>query len=313
MNNNTGNKSIAIRDSVTQRLRNKSQELSLDYNTLLSRYFFDEFLKLLAKSEYKNNFVLKGGMLLSFVLGIDNRSTQDIDFLINGLKMEDSYLFNVIKSVTAYEENHDGMWFEINDSIDSIRPEDEYGGYRFHIIGHLDKIRFPFSVDIATGDPMYPEVKVGKYSTVLGEDIDLQMYPLESVLAEKLQTILSKAESNTRSKDFYDIYAIMNSLNASNNGNCGVAIAYLTDCEFVNQINESIDFSVLKVAMSLTCKHRNTYFSKIKAREILECISCDSAVIDRWNRYAKKHQYAKSVNFEDVISAILKLINLMLD
>lgn len=252
-------------------------------------------------------------MLLSFVLGIDNRSTQDIDFLINGLKMEDSYLFNVIKSVTAYEENHDGMWFEINDSIDSIRPEDEYGGYRFHIIGHLDKIRFPFSVDIATGDPMYPEVKVGKYSTVLGEDIDLQMYPLESVLAEKLQTILSKAESNTRSKDFYDIYAIMNSLNASNNGNCGVAIAYLTDCEFVNQINESIDFSVLKVAMSLTCKHRNTYFSKIKAREILECISCDSAVIDRWNRYAKKHQYAKSVNFEDVISAILKLINLMLD
>lgn len=89
--NNSSNKSIAIRDSVTQRLRNKSQELSLDYNTLLSRYFFDEFLKLLAKSEYKNNFVLKGGMLLSFVLGIDNRSTQDIDFLINGLKMEDSY------------------------------------------------------------------------------------------------------------------------------------------------------------------------------------------------------------------------------
>ena len=102
----------------------------------------------------------------------------------------------------------------------------------------------------------------------------------------------------------------MNSLNASNSGNSGVAIAYLADCEFVNQINESIDFSVLKIAMSLTCKHN---FSKVKACEILECISCDSAVIDRWNRYAKKHQYAKSVNFEDVISAISKLINLMLD
>ena len=273
------------KDSITQKLRNKAKELDLNYNLVLSKFFFDEFLKIISVSVHRENFMLKGGMLLTFSLGVQNRSTQDIDFLVKGFPIETVKLKKILEEILG-DTNKKDIWFEINDTANEIRAEDKYGGIRFHVIGHLENIRIPFSIDIATGDPIYPLPRLERYSTILGDVIELNMYPLETVLSEKLQTILTRAEINSRSKDFYDIYAILK-----------------------NKF-EVINIKELKVAVSMTFSYRKTEVSKDKAKVIVSHINRDSLVIERWKRYQNKNPYAKGIEFSEIIDSLNTLIEI---
>ena len=271
--------------SITQKLRNKAKELNLNYNLVLSKFFFDEFLKIISVSVHRENFMLKGGMLLTFSLGVQNRSTQDIDFLVKGFPIETVKLKKILEEILG-DTNKKDIWFEINDTANEIRAEDKYGGIRFHVIGHLENIRIPFSIDIATGDPIYPLPRLERYSTILGDVIELNMYPLETVLSEKLQTILTRVENNSRSKDFYDIYAILK-----------------------NKF-EVINIKELKVAVSMTFSYRKTEVSKDKAKVIVSHINKDSLVIERWKRYQNKNPYAKGIEFSEIIDSLNTLIEI---
>ena len=273
------------KDSVTRKLRNKAKELGLNYNLVLSKFFFDEFLKLLSNSVHRENFMLKGGMLLTYSLGVQNRATQDIDFLVKGFPLESAEMKKVLEEIIGDNKQSD-IWFELNSTVEEIRAEDEYGGLRFHIIGHLANIRIPFSVDIATGDPIYPFPRVEKYSTILGDNIELKMYPLESVLSEKLQTVLARAENNSRSKDFYDIYAILK-----------------------NKL-EVINVKELKVAVSMTFSYRKTDVSKDEAKNIIGHINEDSLIKERWTRYQKKNPYANGIEFSEITESLNALIEM---
>ena len=273
------------KDSITQKLRNKAKELDLNYNLVLSKFFLDEFLKLISISVHRENFMLKGGMLLTYSLGVQNRSTQDIDFLVKGFPIETVKLKKILEEILG-DTNKKDIWFEINDTANEIRAEDKYGGIRFHVIGHLENIRIPFSIDIATGDPIYPLPRLERYSTILGDVIELNMYPLETVLSEKLQTILTRAEINSRSKDFYDIYAILK-----------------------NKF-EVINIKELKVAVSMTFSYRKTEVSKDKAKVIVSHINKDSLVIERWKRYQNKNPYAKGIEFSEIIDSLNTLIEI---
>ena len=273
------------KDSITQKLRNKAKELDLNYNLVLSKFFFDEFLKIISVSVHRENFMLKGGMLLTFSLGVQNRSTQDIDFLVKGFPIETVKLKKILEEILG-DTNKKDIWFEINDTANEIRAEDKYGGIRFHVIGHLENIRIPFSIDIATGDPIYPLPRLERYSTILGDVIELNMYPLETVLSEKLQTILTRAENNSRSKDFYDIYAILK-----------------------NKF-EVINIKELKVAVSMTFSYTKTEVSKDKAKVIVSHINKDSLVIERWKRYQNKNPYAKGIEFSEIIDSLNTLIEI---
>ena len=273
------------KDSVTRKLRNKAKELGLNYNLVLSKFFFDEFLKLLSNSVHRENFMLKGGMLLTYSLGVQNRATQDIDFLVKGFPLESAEMKKVLEEIIGDNKQSD-IWFELNSTAEEIRAEDEYGGLRFHIIGHLANIRIPFSVDIATGDPIYPFPRVEKYSTILGDNIELKMYPLESVLSEKLQTVLARAENNSRSKDFYDIYAILK-----------------------NKL-EVINVKELKVAVSMTFSYRKTEVSKDEAKNIIGHINDDSLIKERWIRYQKKNPYANGLEFSEITESLNALIEM---
>ena len=273
------------KESITQKLRNKAKELDLNYNLVLSKFFFDEFLKLISISIYRENFMLKGGMLLTYSLGVQNRSTQDIDFLVKGFTIETVELKRILKELLGDTNNKD-LWFELNDTVEKIKAEDKYGGLRFHVIGHLANIRIPFSIDIATGDPIYPLPRLERYSTILGDNIELNMYPLETVLSEKLQTILTRAENNSRSKDFYDIYAILK-----------------------NKF-EVLNIMELKVAVSMTFSYRKTEISKEKAKFIIRNINDDSLINERWKRYKKKNPYAKEIEFSEIIDSLNTLIEI---
>ena len=273
------------KDSITQKLRNKAKELDLNYNLVLSKFFFDEFLKIISVSVHRENFMLKGGMLLTYSLGVQNRSTQDIDFLVKGFPIETVKLKKFLEEILG-DTNKKDIWFEINGTAEEIRAEDEYGGIRFHLIGHLANIRIPFSIDIATGDPIYPLPRLERYSTILGDNIELNMYPLETVLSEKLQTILTRAENNSRSKDFYDIYAILK-----------------------NKF-EVLNIMELKVAVSMTFSYRKTEISKEKAKFIIRNINEDSLINERWKRYKKKNPYAKEIEFSEIIDSLNTLIEI---
>ena len=273
------------KDSITQKLRNKAKELDLNYNLVLSKFFLDEFLKLISISVHRENFMLKGGMLLTYSLGVQNRSTQDIDFLVKGFPIETVKLKKFLEEILG-DTNKKDIWFEINGTAEEIRAEDEYGGIRFHVIGHLENIRIPFSIDIATGDPIYPLPRLERYSTILGDVIELNMYPLETVLSEKLQTILTRVENNSRSKDFYDIYTILK-----------------------NKF-EVINIKELKVAVSMTFSYRKTEVSKDKAKVIVSHINKDSLVIERWKRYQNKNPYAKGIEFSEIIDSLNTLIEI---
>lgn len=275
------------KESITQKLRNKAKELDLNYNLVLSKFFFDEFLKLIFISIHRENFMLKGGMLLTYSLGVQNRSTQDIDFLVKGFPIETVELKRILKEILG-DTNKKDLWFELNDTVEEIKSEDKYGGLRFHVIGHLANIRIPFSIDIATGDPIYPLPRLERYSTILGDIIELNMYPLETVLSEKLQTILTRAENNSRSKDFYDIYAILK-----------------------NKF-EVINIKELKVAVSMTFSYRKTEVSKEKAKVIVSHINKDSLIIERWMRYQKKNPYAKGIEFSEIIESLNTLIEMVM-
>ena len=273
------------KDSITQKLRNKAKELDLNYNLVLSKFFFDEFLKLISISVHRENFMLKGGMLLTYSVGIQHRSTQDIDFLVKGFPIETVKLKKILEEILG-DTNKKDIWFEINGTAEEIRAEDEYVGIRFHLIGHLANIRIPFSIDIATGDPIYPLPRLERYSTILGDNIELNMYPLETVLSEKLQTILTRAENNSRSKDFYDIYAILK-----------------------NKF-EVLNIMELKVAVSMTFSYRKTEISKEKAKFIIRNINEDSLINERWKRYKKKNPYTKEIEFSEIIDSLNTLIEI---
>ena len=275
------------KDSVTEKLRKRAKELRLNDNLVLNQFFFDEFLKLLSISKYQNNFMLKGGMLLTYTLGIQNRATQDIDFLVKGLTIDAVQIKDILSTIISGADTS-GVWFEVLNDVDNIRLEDKYGGVRYHIIGHLSNIRVPFAIDIATGDPIYPDAKIELYTTILNEDILLRLYPLESVLAEKLQTVLARAENNSRSKDFYDIYTIM-----KNN-------------------EKQVDMKALKVSVDLTFAYRKTHILKNAALNIVYQINNNDEIKSRWNRYQKKNPYAKDISFESVIIEIKRLVELVL-
>jgi abortive infection protein abiGII len=275
------------KDSVTGKLRKRAKELKLNYNLVLNQFFFDEFLKLLSISKYQNNFMLKGGMLLTYTLGIQNRATQDIDFLVKGLTIDAVQIKDILSTIISGADTS-GVWFEVLNDSDNIRLDDKYGGVRYYIIGHLSNIRVPFAIDIATGDPIYPDAKVELYTTILNDDIQLRLYPLESVLAEKLQTILARAENNSRSKDFYDIYTIMR-----NN-------------------EKQVDIDALKVSVALTFAYRKTHILKNTALDIVCQIDDNDENKSRWKRYQKKSPYAKDIGFENVIDEIKRLIEMVL-
>jgi len=272
------------KDSVIHKLKNKSTELGINYNEILSKFFFDEFLKQIANSVYRGNFILKGGLLLTYYLGIQNRTTKDIDFLFKKCQLEEAEIKKILKEVVGDNKQTD-VWFELNDTAKKIMPEDKYGGLSFHLVGHLANMKASFNVDIAVGGPIYP-LTTKKYSTILGDEIELRMYPLELVLSEKLHAVLERTEKNSRSKDFYDIYTIL------------------------KDKQEELNIKELKEAIAVTFGYRKTFISKNEAKDIINDINEDSLMRERWTNYQKKHQYAKGIDFSEITESINALVDM---
>ena len=238
----------------------------------------------MTKSIYADKFVFKGGFYLATLLGIKNRYTADIDFLLRKETMNENRLKEIFTDIIAIDSD-DSITFEISD-ISPIRDEDAYGGFSILLTGHLENVRQSFHVDVATGDPITPkDIEYSYQSLISNETIAFRAYNLETVVAEKLQTILFRGLLNSRCKDYYDIYIIKQS-------------------QWIN-----INIPDLRKSFEATCQYRKTPFEKEESLSILDEISKSGILQTRWKNYAKKSSFAKDVPFEATIESCKEILD----
>ena len=268
---------------LKDKLKNISKKKNVDFNTLLRLYMYDRFLERLSLSKYKDNFILKGGFYLSTLFGVENRITMDIDTAFINANFNKETIIRMIKEIISIEIDDNAKLNFLG--IMLIKDEDEYGGFRVDVQVELENIKEKFHIDIATGDPITPKEIRYRYKPVLGENhIDLWAYNIETVLAEKIETILSRAELNGRMRDFYDVYLI-----------------YTKDFKNINIANfrKAID---------------NTFFKREYIGSPFETINLlrDSSLIRaRWKIYQRKYKYAKDIDFDDILNCIEYYIKIL--
>ena len=269
---------------VKDKLKNIAIKRNLDFNTLLRLYLYDRFIERLAVSKYRDNFILKGGFYLSTLFGLESRFTKDIDTAIKDANFTKENVEKMIKSIIAIDIN-DGALISFIE-IGNIREEDQYGGFRAILNVKVDTIRENFQIDIATGDPITPKPIVYKYCPILGDSyVDVWSYNIETVIAEKLETILRRAEANSRIRDYYDLYLI-----------------------YTKGWND-IKIDDLRKAIYKTFEKRNYHGNIEETVAILK----DSEIIkNRWNSYKKKYEYANDIDYEEIMKCVEEIIKVIL-
>ena len=271
-------------EQVKGRIKNVARENRTDARTLMRIYMMERFLERVAESDYKDNFVIKGGMLVTAMVGVALRSTMDIDTSIKNqnLSVEDAKrIINEIKDIDL----GDGANFEIKE-VSNIMDEMEYPGIRFTMNAVMGKMTTPMKIDISTGDVITPRAIEYQYNLLLdNRSISLWSYNLETILAEKYQTVLARGILNTRMRDFYDIRTLL------------------------SIYSESLDSDVLKKAFDATCKKRGTESLKAEAPRIMSVISNDRQLYALWQSYQKKYPYAADISYEDIMDSIKLLWN----
>lgn len=259
-------------------VRNQSGGNSAQAQVIIRNYVMERFLERISLSRYKNNFILKGGMLISAMVGIDNRSTMDIDTTIRNIPLtidQAEYIINEIINVPL----EDGITF-ILQNMSEIMSEDEYTGVRVHMEAMLESMKTPLKIDISTGDVITPSEITYKYKLMFeNREIAILAYNMETVLAEKLQTVLSRGTANTRLRDFYDIYILQEKIS-------------------------SVDTDKFIAAFRATCQRRNSGAVIANSSKIIDSISDNKNLITLWQIYQKKFSYAAGISWEMVMNAI---------
>lgn len=251
-------------------------------------FFFEHVLLRLEKSKYKNNIILKGGVLLSSIIGEDLRTTKDIDATLKSMPLDIENIKKIFEEI-LFIDIKDNVFFEIV-SIKDIRQEDEYGGFKINVKGIFDKIRTNFFIEITTGDMVTPREIKYKYNTIFeNKKISIMAYNVETIIAEKFESIISKNITTTRAKDFYDLYMLM--------------------CKCKNEINKDI----LIKAVKNTFYRRNKEYNIEKFKEIQNLIENSEILNKRYILYQEKLEYTKAVSYEKTIKAIKEIIKILVN
>jgi len=269
-------------------IRNISKEKKVNAQILLRNYMLEKLLERISVSKYKYNFILKGGMLIAAMVGLDTRSTMDMDATIKGVPVSKETIRVMFDGILAVNVN-DNVTMTIK-SIDDIRDEADYAGLRVSINTSFDGIKQDLKIDITTGDTITP-CEVGYKFNLMLEDrtIEVLAYNLETVLAEKLETIISRGTTNTRMRDYYDIH-ILAKLQA-----------------------ENIDQKLLVQALNGTAIKRGTVALLENKRLIISEIKASIIMQDLWTRYQKKYNYAEDISWGDVMNAVEAVLNTKVD
>lgn len=260
-------------------IRNLSKEKSADAQILMRNYMMERFLERISLSEYRDNFILKGGMLVAAMVGLDTRSTMDLDATVKGINVETTDIKNLIASIITVPIE-DGVVFRLK-SISEIMDETEYPGIRVSMTTTFDGVVTPLKIDISTGDAITPREVRYRFKLMLEERaIDIWAYNLETVLAEKLETIITRTTTNSRMRDFYDIY-ILKKLHG-----------------------KSLNPDVFRDALLATAHKRETEKYLTDAKEVFQEVKDSHVMQNLWTAYRKKFSYAADLEWDSVMEAV---------
>lgn len=268
-------------------INNIAKENKISAQSVLQTYMLERFLERISISKYKDNFILKGGMLISAMLGIDSRTTMDMDTTIKGFKLTEENISNITNEICNIKID-DEVTFEVQ-KIELIREDDDYGGYRITFkASYMESMPVIMKIDITTGDKItYKEIRYTFDLMLEDRKIQIWSYNLETVIAEKFESILKRGVLGTRIRDFYDIYMLLNTQ------------------------TKNIDFNTLKDAIYSTAKHRNTINIIKDWSKIIEQLNNSDIMKNQWARYQKNNFYAKEIKYDDLIECLKQVGNLL--
>lgn len=266
-------------ESVKGKIRYLAKENNLSTQEILQMYFFERFLERLSQSNYKTNFVIKGGLLISSLIGVENRTTMDMDTTIKGIPLEENLIRKIVEEIVNIETG-DGIKFEIS-GMEHIREDNDYDNFRISMIANIGKTKNPMKMDITTGDPITPKEIEYKYPCVFSkENIEVLAYPLETILAEKYESIIKRNITSTRMRDFYDVYTLF------------------------RLKEQEIDFETLKTAVIRTATKRGSLGIMQDSEDILNDIRNDSYIRNLWEIYVGENKYIGNLEFDSTLEVL---------
>lgn len=263
-------------------IKNIANDKGIIPQAVLQNYMLERLLERISKSQYKDKFILKGGMLIAAMVGIDIRTTMDMDATLKNMSLTKQTVTDAFNDISTIQLD-DNITFELL-KIENIRDDDAYGGYRASINAIFDTLKVALKIDLTTGDKITPKEIKYKFN-LLFEDrtIDILAYNLETVLAEKYETIVRRSILNTRIRDFYDVYIL------------------------INFQSQNIDKALLLQAIEATAKKRESKALLHNAKATIEIIKNDEEMQNRWKLYQKDFSYANDISWDEAITVIEKI------
>lgn len=268
---------------LKDKVRNISQGDNGIARTLIRNFMMERFLERVSLSKYCNNFILKGGMLVASIVGVDMRATMDIDTTVKALPLNVNDIQKIISEICSIPIE-DSVEFQIK-SVSNIMEEFDYPGIRLMLEAVLDRLRQPIKIDISTDDVITPAAMEYHYKLMFEDrNIRLLSYNKETLLAEKIQTILVRGIANTRLRDFYDVYEVM------------------------RLYSDEIDKKVLFDAFQATCEKRKTFLKEDEIQAVLAQLKIDNGMAELWKQFRKKNYFVRELEWDDVMVDVLNII-----
>lgn len=271
--------------SLKNRIKKIAQEKKVPAQQVQQNFLIEEVLKLLSKSRYKNAFIIKGGYLIGHLLGLDKRTTMDLDTTLKGKELSEQSLLKIFSEILEGQQNLVTFTYKV-DSIDAIREEDQYGGFTLKLVATYETLNEVVYIDITTGDSLTPrEISYRFPSLFNDEELSIQAYNIETVLAEKIETVISRAEASTRPRDRYDIFNL-----------------------YQLRKNE-LNMEILDKAIRNTFKSRNSTEALLNWRNSIKKLKESEYQRELWKRYQKAFRYAQGLSFEETIETIETILS----
>lgn len=269
---------------LKSKIKNMALDNKIPAQAVLQNFMLERLLERIAVSKYKDIFILKGGMLIAAMIGIGNRTTMDMDATVRRYPLSEETIRDIFTDICAISLDDDVV-LTLNHIL-PIRDEDEYGGYRLAITARYETIATPLKVDITTGDIITPEaVRYSFRSSFEEKQIEIWAYNIETILAEKVETILRRSVLNTRPRDFYDVYIL------------------------TKIYQHMIDKDIFIAALNATAQKRVSLAALQDQKKILHAIQSDPLMRQRWNLYCQENFYASGIEFDGVINSLVEILN----
>ena len=265
------------------KIKNISKEKNISAQLVLQNYMMERFIERIALSDFQDQMIIKGGLLISSIVGLDSRATMDIDMTLKGKPVNEVFILDYINEISRININ-DEVKFDVV-SITEIREMDDYFGFRVSLIAGIGTMKIPLKIDITTGDKIIPSEISYEYPLMFeNRSIKIKAYNLETILSEKIETIISRGNQNTRMRDFYDVYILL------------------------KLKSKNIDYNILRLAIEETFQKRDSLNLLLNYKEIISNIENNNEMLVRWENYRNSFNYARTIDFTEICKFLTEIL-----